>query len=640
MAVDKRRFLHELFVSIIVVFAIYQLLQAVVVMQSAITSYIFHVMGTIVVVCLASINRLLSSPKRASRHLMFLIFIILMALATLIYAWIHSNRLEIEWPWISNTDIIVGFVLFFVASAATWIAWGPVLSIFGIIGILYFLFGHHLPGLLGHDGANLPYIISYLGMSLKTGMFWLMPISMTVFFPLMVFGLVIRATGATDAFSELIKWASRLATTAPVYVCVLESGLVGMVTGSSSTNVVLTGSVTIPAMKSIGLQPKTAGGLEALSSTGSQIVPPMMGLAAFVMAEFVAVPYVSVMFAALIPSALYYAGLIVSAYFAAHNELGLIRSTAVSRLKAEEVDWRKVYRLLPTFVVPLGGLIFLLATGFSPMYAATLAIIAAVVLSQTQGKDLRPSFVKIARGISEGAVLGSQIAVICMSIGFLGQALITTGLGIRLSSIFELLAGGNFYLSLLVLMFVTIIIGMGAPTVVAYLLASIAVVPAVQDLGLEMLVAHFFAFYFACFSHISPPVATACVTASRLAGSDFWPTAWYAMKLAFPLFLVPFTIAFHPELLNLLEMSYSSGLAILGYLLLVANGVASVWGGLPALRMGAISRGILAIATIAGARYIFGGGNVYLLLLLALSLLGWGSALLLTRTSLPSGDAQ
>ncbi len=620
-------------------FAIYQLLQAIVITQDSLTLCILHVLGAILLVCMASIRELLSTPKSSSRYLIFPSFIMILAVGCLLYAWAESARLELKWPWISNNDVVVGFMLFFAVLAATWLAWGPALSLVGVIGILYFLFGQHLPGLLGHEAASLPFAISYLGMSLTTGMFWLMSLSMTVFFPLMVFGIVIRATGATDAFTELLKWASRASRAAGVYVCVVESGLVGMVTGSSATNVVLTGSVTIPAMKGIGLQPRTAAGLEALASTGSQIVPPMMGLAAFVMAQLIGMPYVSVMFAAIIPAAMYYGGLMVSAYFAAQNELGMSRSIAVQG-EREEIDWRKFYRLLPTFVIPLGGLIGLLATGYSPLYAGTLAIIAALLLSQTQGKALRPSFGRLALGISEGAILGSQIAVICMSIGFLGQAFITTGLGLRLSRVFEAIMGGNFALSLAVLMGVTIIIGMGAPTVVAYTLVSIAVIPAVQDLGLEMIVAHFFAFYFACFSHISPPVAGACVTASRIAGSDFWPTAWYAMKLSFPLFLVPFAFVFHPELLNLFEMSYGSGLAILGYLLLVVNGVGSAWGGLPILRMGVVSRIILAIAAIADACYIFGGGNIYLMVLLIGSLVGWVIPLLRTWKNRTLGAEQ
>lgn len=629
-ASEKSQFLSKLFVSLTVVFAIYQLLQVAIILHSKINMQIFHVLGTIVIVCLASISKTLDAGKRSIRNFISPCFAILLAAGCLLYMWIQSDRLEVAWPWISNTDIVVGFLLFFAVSAATWLAWGPVLSLVGILGILYFLFGQHLPGLLGHEGESLAYIISYLGMSLKSGMFWLMPISISVFFPLMVFGLVIRATGATEAFTELMKGASRVSTTGPVYVCVVESGLVGMVTGASSANVVLTGSATIPAMKGIGLQPRTAASLEAVASTGSQVVPPMMGLAAFVMAQLIGVPYVSVMFAAIIPSVLYYAALVISAYFAVHNELGLRRGVTVTR---ERVDWNKCYRLLPTFIIPLGSLIWLLAIGYSPQYAGTIATIAAVILSQFQGKGLRPSFGKIALGISQGAILASQIAVICMSIGFLGQALITTGLGLRLSSIFEVLAGGNFYLSLVVLMGVTIIIGMGAgTTVVAYLLAAVAVVPAVQDLGLDMMVAHFFTFYFACFAHISPPAAPACVTACRVAESEFWPTSWYAMKVAFPLFLVPFIFVFHPELLNLFEMTYDSGLAILAYVLLVLNGIACVWGGLPILRMGVISRGILAVAVVAAARYVFGGGNIYLLVLLVASLIGWIAPILRVRS--------
>lgn len=604
-------------------FGIYQLLQAIVV-QSTMTSLIAHVLGTIVVTCLASISGLASSPRFISFRLIFRIFVLVSAVASLVYIFVHAERIDVESPWISNLDIVVAFVLFFAASAATWLAWGPVLSIIGIVGIVYFLFGHYLPGILGFPWESLGYAMSYLGMSLKTGMFWLMPLSMTTFFPLMVFGIVLQSTGAIEAFTELIRAASKISRIAPVYVCNLESGLVGMVTGSSSANVVLTGSGTIPAMKRIGIKPTAAAGFEACASTGSQLVPPIMGLAAFIMAQLLAIPYVEVMIAAIIPAFLYYGALIISSYFTAHNALGRVSK---STIEAEAVDWKKIYRLFPTFAISLGGLIWFLYKGYSPLYAATMAIGAAIFLSQTQGK-FRPSLGKIVEGFGRGAILGSQIAVIIMSIGFLGQSLITTGLGLRFSQVFKILIGGSFTLGLVVLMIVSLILGMGAPTVVAYVLVSIAVVPALQDLGISIIAGHFFAFYFACFSHITPPVAIAIVAASKLAGTDFMETAWHAMKLAWPLLFIPFFFVFHPEILTLSDLSLATFLEILGYFFIALNGAACIWDGLPFFRIGIVSRGFLAIVVVAWVFYLFGGGNTYIFIGLLSCIAGWGAAFL------------
>lgn len=624
----KKRQIFLGFVSAAAVaLAIYQLLQAFVVTQASITFYIIHVMATVLLVCLTSIGALIINPKPSSYHLAFRIFIVILAALSLLYIWTQSARLEVDWPWISNTDVLVGFLMFFVVSAATWLAWGPILSIVGVVGVVYFLVGHHLPGLLGHAGVSLPYGISYLGMSLKTGMFWLIPLSATVIFPLMVFGMVIRATRATEAFTELMKAAGRISKVAPVYTCVIESGLVGMVTGGPSTNVVLTGSTTIPAMKGIGLRPETAGGLEAIASTGSQLVPPIMGLAAFIMAQLIGITYVEVMYAAILPSILYYAALVISSYFVSMNELA-----GISIQAKQQIEWTKIYRLFPSFAVPLGLVIGLLVIGFSPLYASGCGTISVVVLSQMQGK-FRPSLGDIAKGLSEGAILGSQVAVILMSVGFLGQSLMTTGLGVRLNQVFTMAIGESFTLSLVVLMIVALIIGMGAPTVVAYILAAIAVVPAVQDLGVSIIIAHFFAFYFASFSHITPPVAAAVVTATRLSGSKFMVTAWQAVKLSWPLFFVPFVFTFHPEVLDLSKVSFDTGFVILVYFLTVTSGVACVWGGLPKLRMGIITRGALALAAISGIGYVFNEGNGYLLALLVTLLVGWGGALLRRRAS-------
>lgn len=614
--------------AVAIAFAFYHLLQAFVITQSSITLYVIHTSGTILLVCLSSIGRRLRSTKRSYYHLAFPSFIAALAIMSLLYIATQSDRLQVDWPWISNTDVVMSSLLFFAVLVSTWFAFGPILTTVGVVGILYFLFGNHLPGLLGHSGVSVHYAVSYLGTSLKTGMFWLIPLSVTAIFPLMVFGLVIRATRATEAFTELMKAAGRISKVAPVYTCVLESGLVGMVTGAPNTNVVLTGCVTIPAMKGIGLRAETAGGLEALASTGSQLVPPIMGLAAFVMAQLIGVPYIEVMIAAIIPVALYYLALLVSAYFAAVNDL----EGKDIRSGVEQIEWNKVYRLLPSFCFPLGLLIFLLLCGFSPLYATCWATIGLLVLSQLQGK-FRPTFIDIAKGFRDGAILGSEIAVVLMSVGFLGQALMSTGLAVRLSQVFTMIIGESFALSLVVLMMVSLIIGMGAPTVVAYVVCAIAVVPAVQDLGVSIMVAHFFTFYFASFSHITPPVAAAVVTACQLSGSKFLPTALQSVRLSWPLFLVPFIFTFHPEILEPSKLCIHIGLIILAYFLTLVSGIAVIYSGLPGLRMGITCRGPLVIAVISGIGYVFSDANAWLLTLLGASLVGWGGAFLRNRTS-------
>jgi TRAP transporter 4TM/12TM fusion protein len=610
-----------------VALAVFQLLQAVVTTHSSIDLNIIHVLATALLVVLASISKSLSAPHFRVSKVFFPVFIAFLIMATASYLWARSIHLEVDWPWISDLDIIVGISLFFGVSVATWFAWGPLLSLIGVAGILYFIFGNYLPGLLGHSGVSLAYAVSYLGMSLKTGMFWLIPLSITVIFPLMVFGLVMRASGATEAFGEFMKLAGRVSKVAPVYTCVVESGLVGMVTAAPNANVVLTGCVTIPAMKKIGLRPETAGGLESLSSTGSQLVPPIMGLAAFVMAQLIGVSYIQVMVAAILPSALYYGALVISAYFVTVNDLAGTKGKL-----QEKVDWVKIFKLLPTFFIPLGIIVYFLFSGYSPLYASIWSTIAVIVLSQTQGR-FRPSLFSLAKGFSEGAVLGSEIAVILMSVGFLGQSLMSTGLALRLSQVFTTIIGGSFALSLVVLMIVSLAIGMGAPTIVAYVLCAIAVVPAVQDLGVGLLAAHFFAFYFATFSHITPPVAGAVVTACQLAKSKYTTTALQAVRLAWPLFLVPFLFVGHWEFLEPSKLSWESFLITSIYFITVINGASSVWNGLPGIRIGFACRGVLVVATVAGVICIFTDHILYEALFLVATLVGWGVPCLRTFAS-------
>ena len=310
------------------------------------------------------------------------------------------------------------------------------------------------------------------------------------------------------------------------------------------------------------------------------------------------------------------------AYFFTVNDL------AGTKVKVrEKVDWAKIYKLLPTFFIPLGIIIYFLFSGFSPLYAGIWSTIAVIVLSQTQGR-FRPSFATLAKGLSEGAILGSEIAVILMSVGFLGQSLMSTGLALRLSQVFTTIIGGNYALSLVVLMMVSLAIGMGAPTIVAYVLCAIAVVPAVQDLGVSLLPAHFFAFYFATFSHITPPVAGAVVTACQLAKSKYTATAWQAVKLSWPLFLVPFLFVGHIEFLTPSKLYSESFLIMLVYFITVINGVSSVWDGLPSIRIGVICRAVLLIATIAGVISIFRDEVLYVVVFLTATLVGWGVPLL------------
>jgi TRAP transporter 4TM/12TM fusion protein len=605
--------------------AIYHLLQAFVLTQSSIILFLVHASAALVLINLRDILRLFGNRRVSSYQLVLRSFIFILGVGGLVYMWSQSSRLEVNWPMISNTDVGVGFLLFFAITATTWFVWGSVLSIVGVVGILYFLFGNHLPGLLGHSGVSVHYAMSYLGLSLQTGMFWLLRLSATVIFPLMVFASLLEATHATDVFAEFMKVARRRSKIAPVYTCVMGSALFGMVTGDPATNVIVTGSSTIPGMKKIGLRPETAGAFEAVSSTGTQIVPPMMGLAAFLMAELIGMPYRDIMLAAVIPALLYYISLLLSGYFLAHNELDT-RSVKIENQSKEQVEWDKLFRLLPTFVVPLSIVIVLIIIGFSPLYSSGYGVIALLVLSQMQGK-LRPSLVDLANGLSEGAIRGSQVAVILMNVGFLGQAIISTGLGGRLGKFLMMLVGESFVMSVLVVMFLAIILGMGAPTIVAYILSGIAVVPPMIDLGADKLVAHFFAFYFALFSHFTPPVAPAVNVASRIAEAKFFPTAWCSIKIALPIFLMPLFIVFHPEIIRF-KISVETIIALSVYLLIIICSIAAAWNGLPELRIGVIGRWFLVAGCIAGIGYIFYEDHYCLIAVLLASFLGWGICLL------------
>lgn len=620
------RFLRGTVVLLGVGAALFHLLQALVVMLPAHRMYILHAFIVVALLCSFSAQELLLGRWQEGRsrwRLWGWVLVAVLGLGGLAYVWFQADRLDFTWPFIGWTDIVVGFLLISVVSLATWLVWGPPLALMGVCGVLYFLFGHWLPGLLGHSGFSTGYVVSYLGISLKTGLFWLANLSLATVFPLMIYAQLLHATGSVDGVIELIRACGRVTGVAPVFAAVFGSGVAGAVTDGPATNVILIGNATIPAMKRIGLEGETAASIEAVASTGAQVVPPVMGMAAFVMAELVGVPYSQVMLAAIIPAILYYLALMVSVYMASMNELAR-KGMAYPRHR-EEVDWQKIRSLLPTFFLSMGVVIGLLMYGLSPLYSCAVGVVATALLSQLQG-PFRPKLAEVILGLRDGAISGAKVAIVLMSVGLMTQPLITTGVGLRLSRLLEGLIGGNLFLGLAVLGFVTFTIGTGAPTVVAYIIAAIAVVPTVRDLGVPLFVAHFFTFYFACFSHVTPPDATAILLAARIANTDFFRTAWRACKIGWPVLLVPFLIVFEPQLLRPAEFSLRGSLLILAFLLTVVNGMGVLWHGLPAARLGVMPSVVLAIGTLVGWIYLYTGSSAYLIGLLVASCAGWGPA--------------
>ena len=436
-------------------------------------------------------------------------------------------------------DVVVGIALMVISLEATRQAWGVTLPIVAILFILYFFFGHLLPGPLHHRPFSLDYIISYLCIGL-TGVYGtFLSISANQIFLFVVFGSLLSVIKINDFLYEAGKVVGRYLEGGPAQTAVVSSSLVGMVTGAAVANVAITGAFTIPYMKKVGYPASLAGAIEATASTGGQLMPPVMGAAAFLMAFFVGVPYAEIMLAGILPAVLFY-----MAVFA-----GVQLVSVANNIKApkEKPDYSLIARRAPMFVIPVGVIVLLLLLRFSPMLAAFWAILAALALAYSF-KETRPSWPDLVQSLTKGSLVGAKIAVSLCVVGIISQTLITTGLGSKIAGLVESLSGGNVFVALVITMVVSIILGCGVPPVAAYSLVAIVTVPALIKMGVIPLAAHFFCFYFSIISAVTPPVALGALAGAGIAEANYFQTAVRAFKLSIAGFIIPYLIVYNPVL--------------------------------------------------------------------------------------------
>ncbi|AMM85584.1 C4-dicarboxylate ABC transporter [Martelella sp. AD-3] len=436
-------------------------------------------------------------------------------------------------------DVAVGVVLIGLVVIATRAAWGWTLPIVAAIFVAYFLWGDGLPGHLYHRPFNFDYVVSYLSIGLSGIFGQFLGISANQVFLFVVFGSLLGIIKVNDFFLEAGKIAGKAFRGGPGQTAVVSSGFIGMISGAAVANVAVTGSFTIPYMKQVGYKPQHAGAIEAAASTGGQLMPPVMGAAAFLMASFLGVSYDAVMLAGILPAILYFWGVMLGVQFLAVR-FGI-------KAPLERVDFRKLMRRLPLFGLPLAVLITLLIMQYSPAKSAFWAILLAIGLSYIDPQT-RPRPLELVKSIAGGALIGAQIGISLAIVGMIAQTLITTGLGNKIAGLVEILSAGNLLIGLALTMVVSIILGCGVPTSAAYTLVAIVVIPSVIKMGVEPMAAHFFSFYFAVISSLTPPVALAALAGAGIAGAPYFKTALSAAKLAISGFIIPFLIIFNPLL--------------------------------------------------------------------------------------------
>ncbi|MBW1700159.1 MAG: TRAP transporter fused permease subunit [Deltaproteobacteria bacterium] len=467
-----------------------------------------------------------------------LLFILLSLIAT-IYVFVNLTHLEEVVGYPEPLDAIIGVILMLLVIEATRQAWGATLPVVAAVFISYFFFGYLLPGPLHVRYFNFDYIISYLCIGL-TGIYGtFLSISANQIFLFVIFGALMGVIRITDFLYEMGKVVGRFLEGGPAQTAVVSSSLVGMVTGAAVANVAITGSFTIPYMKRVGYPPALAGGIEATASTGGQLMPPVMGASAFLMAFFVGVPYAEIMLAGILPAIFFYIAVFIG--------VQLISIKQNIQVPKESPDYNLILRRIPLFLLPLSTIVILLLLRFSPMLAAFWAILVAIGLSFID-KQTRPSPLELFRSLAKGALIGAKIGVSLCVVGMIAQTLVTTGLGAKIAGLVETLSGGNVIIALMITMLVSIILGCGVPPAAAYSLVAIVTVPVLIKMGVLAISAHFFCFYFAIISAVTPPVALGALAGAGIAGANYFRTALYAFKLSIGGFILPYLIVYNPVL--------------------------------------------------------------------------------------------
>lgn len=493
---------------------------------------------------LALVYLLYPSRKRWSRtkvHPLDVVLAILGA-ASPAYIVLEYQQLVLRSGTVTTSDLAVGLIgILLVVEATRRVVGIPMVTVV-LCFIAYAFAGPYMPGVLAHRGLTLNQLVGHLYFTTE-GIFGIpLGVSSTFIFLFILFGAYLESTGLGKFFIDLANSIAGWASGGPAKVAVLSSGLMGTVSGSSVANVVGTGSLTIPMMKKLGYHKDFAGAVEAAASTGGQLMPPVMGAAAFLMAEFVGVPYIDIAKAAVVPALLYFTGVWLGVHFEAK------RSNLKGLPREQLPKFGRLFIERGHLALPLVVIVYLLVSGYTPMRAALVAIVLSIVCSALR-KSTRMKPIEIVRGLDKGARNVLSVLVACASAGIVIGVVTKTGVGLKLASGLLALSGGLLLPTLFFTMITAIVLGMGVPTTANYVITSTIAAPAIIQMGVPVLAAHMFVFYFGIIADVTPPVALAAFAGAGIAGGNALKTGINASKLAIAAFIIPYMFVLSPVIL-------------------------------------------------------------------------------------------
>jgi TRAP transporter 4TM/12TM fusion protein len=465
-------------------------------------------------------------------------------------------------------DAVMAIVMLVMVLEATRRYVGLPLAIIAVVFVLYALFGRYMPPILVHRGFSLERVTSFLYIG--TSGYYGLPVATMFRYVVIfvIFGKFLEKTGASDFLLDLARAIAGRFTGGVGHVALVSSAFMGSISGSAVANVATTGPITIPAMKRTGFKPRMAGAIEAVASNGGQILPPVMGAAAFLMADFLQISYGTVALAALVPALLYYfsVGLNIYVYASKHGIKGLPKSELPSIKKVLAEGWY--------FIIPFVLLIWLLSSGKTATFSGLLALLAVMVIGFLKPKN-RLTIKDLFVGLKESGESVVMLIMASAAAGIVVGVLSLTGLGNRMSAVLITLSGDQVLVLLILTMIVSVILGMGMPTTVIYIMLATLVAPALIEMNILNLSAHLFILYFGTMSMLTPPVALASYTGASIAGADPNETSYDAIKIAIPCYIVPFYFIFNDALLlqsnNIGETIWSIFIAVVGIVALTLS---------------------------------------------------------------------
>jgi len=428
------------------------------------------------------------------------------------------------------------------------------------------VFGPYMPGRFSHGTFPISRVAYYLFLT-DAGIFGTpLGVSANFVYLFILFGAILNKTGAGKFFIDFATALTGYTRGGPAKAAVVSSGMMGTISGSSTANTVTTGSFTIPLMKNVGYSPVFAGAVEPVASTGGQIMPPIMGAAAFIMAEFLGVPYIEVAKAAILPAAFYYLALFMAVDFRAAKIglVGLTREQLPSLVKTLKIGW---ILLAPIFI-----LIYLLINGYSPQKSVVASVVVLLIISMFNAKT-RMTPKKLIEAITDAGMAATTVAVACAAAGIIVGITTMSGLGLKFTGIVFNLSRGILPIALLLASISSLVLGMGVPTTANYVIMATLIAPALIKLMAEnspLILPHLFVFYYGILADITPPVMLAVFAGAAIARAPAFKVGLESTKLALPGYLLPFMFIYHPEIiawnfmpdLNILKIGFSILLAL------------------------------------------------------------------------------